>query len=159
MTDQGSGLGPAVVVLAARHRTFDLWCHEHHVNPYKTIWVGQPEHAAYKIRRRAGMTVHLASDWNEVPGLPEVAALLHAREVALPPELEVFLRPQLSEDGWEPGRWYRILKQDGSLWMETSNRRGILMEWNSRPTNSGWTLQQTWVLHRERWGDLAEEET
>ena len=51
---------------------------------------------------------------------------------------------------WRPGRWYRIVRPDGSLWMETSSRE----EAESESLAPGYTLQQLWVTTKSEWRDV-----
>jgi hypothetical protein len=50
-------------------------------------------------------------------------------------------------DGWETGRWYRICRPDGSLWMETSNRN----EAQAEAEETGWPLERLYVKTRYEW--------
>lgn len=49
--------------------------------------------------------------------------------------------------GWEPGRWYRVRKPDGSLWMETSDRHEAATE----AEKTGWPLERLYVNTRSEW--------
>lgn len=88
------------VVVAARHRTFVHWCHDNGINPRKAIWIGNPEHAIFKVHRGGNLILRIASDWEDMLGLMEVVELLRSRGVALPSEL-VEIRPSV-RDGSEP---------------------------------------------------------
>lgn len=48
---------------------------------------------------------------------------------------------------WEPGRWYRIRKPDGTLWMETSDRN----EAQTEAEKTGWPLERLYVNTRSEW--------
>lgn len=50
-------------------------------------------------------------------------------------------------DEWEPGRWYRIHRPDGTLWMETSNQR----EAQAEAKKTGWSLERLYVSTRTEW--------
>ena len=50
---------------------------------------------------------------------------------------------------WKPGRWYRIVRPDGTLWMETSNREEAMSE----SLAPGYTLQRLWSNIEEEWRD------
>lgn len=50
-------------------------------------------------------------------------------------------------DGWEPGRWHRVLRPDGSLWMETSDREEAAAE----AEKTGWPLERLYVNTRTEW--------
>lgn len=48
---------------------------------------------------------------------------------------------------WVPGRWYRVRKPDGSLWMETSDRHEAVTE----AEKTGWPLERLYVNTRSKW--------
>jgi hypothetical protein len=48
---------------------------------------------------------------------------------------------------WKPGRWYRIHQPDGTLWMETSDRR----EAQADADETGWPLERLYVSTRNEW--------
>jgi len=50
-------------------------------------------------------------------------------------------------DKWEPGRWYRICRPDGTLWMETSSRK----EAQAEAEKTGWPLERLYVKTRYQW--------
>lgn len=62
-------------------------------------------------------------------------------EQQLPTEVGV------TEHDWVPGRWYRILSPDGSLWMETSDREEAEQESEAK----GWPLQRLWRCETAEW--------
>jgi hypothetical protein len=51
---------------------------------------------------------------------------------------------------WQPTSWFRILKPDGSLWMETSDRREAINE----VKKTGWPLERLFRLEQEQWRTL-----
>lgn len=51
------------------------------------------------------------------------------------------------KEPWEPGRWFRILNPDGTLWMETSSES----EARAEAVKTGWLLERLWILRREEW--------
>ena len=51
-------------------------------------------------------------------------------------------------DDFEPGRWWRVIGRDGSIWCETSHYSEAL-----RAMRHGDRLQRLWELRREEWRD------
>lgn len=52
-------------------------------------------------------------------------------------------------DGWERGRWWRVLGPDDDLWCETSDREEA--EESMRP---GDRLQRQWRREEDEWRDV-----
>lgn len=48
-----------------------------------------------------------------------------------------------------PTSWLRILKPDGTLWMETSSLEEVTLE--SKKT--GWPVQRMWIVEEKEWRD------
>lgn len=51
------------------------------------------------------------------------------------------------ETDWTPTRWYRILKPDGSLWMETSDPKEVKAE----SEKTGWPVEHLFQLRKWNW--------
>ena len=61
------------------------------------------------------------------------------------------IRPMVEGSSARPGRWWRVLEGDGSLWMETS----VELEARSE-AQAGRTLRRLWVGEgRSEWRDEA----
>ncbi|KIA63016.1 hypothetical protein [Nocardia vulneris] len=53
----------------------------------------------------------------------------------------------MSDDGFQPGRWYRILQPDGELWMETSDPDEVHRE----SQRTGWPVERLYERHESEW--------
>lgn len=53
-----------------------------------------------------------------------------------------------SQEGWEAGRWWRVLGPDGKLWNETSSEEEARE--SMRP---GDRLQRLWLAEKREWRD------
>jgi hypothetical protein len=53
----------------------------------------------------------------------------------------------MAKHDWVPGRWYRVLQPDGSLWMETSDREEAQQEAEAK----GWPVFQQWRCESTKW--------
>lgn len=52
----------------------------------------------------------------------------------------------MSEDGWQPGRWWRVTAPDGSIWCETNDEDEARE--SMRP---GDRLYRLFTLSQEKW--------
>jgi hypothetical protein len=48
---------------------------------------------------------------------------------------------------WDAGRWYRVLDDDGKLWMETSDPQ----EARDEAIKTGYRLERLWVRTEYEW--------
>jgi len=65
-------------------------------------------------------------------------------------------RARLAETGeveMEPGRWRRIRRPDGSLWMETSDGD----EAQAEAEKTGWPLERQYIGTRTEWREVEQE--
>lgn len=58
-----------------------------------------------------------------------------------------FSVPVPDENGWIPGRWYRLRTPDGKLWMETSDREEVMEE----ARRTGYPLQRQYRREEMEW--------
>jgi hypothetical protein len=52
--------------------------------------------------------------------------------------------------GWEPGRWWRVVAPDGSVWSETSDKNEAIED--MRP---GDQLQNLWQRSEQEWRETT----
>lgn len=61
-------------------------------------------------------------------------------------------------DEWKPGRWWRVMLPDGTLWLETSDDQeaqfGLFGEDGERQGHPpGARIQRLWEKHESEWRD------
>jgi hypothetical protein len=54
----------------------------------------------------------------------------------------------MADNGWMRGRWWRVLDDNGNLWMETSNPREVIECMEEFPT---YTLLKWWWREQGEW--------
>lgn len=72
-------------------------------------------------------------------------ATLKWLEQAMNEDIQEMLARYVTE--WTPGRWYRVLQPDGSIWMETSDPE----EAHAEAAAKGWPLLRQWRWERTEW--------